>query len=87
MTKERYNFTLDRTTKNRIVQLSKESIRLTGRHLSQSEIVEMAIYKMFVDKREQLEKHYNKLKLELESVEAELMAIKQREKRSQEIEW
>lgn len=87
MVKKRHNFTLEDSAKRRLKQLSDESFRYVGRKLSQSEVIEYLVNKAFVDKRELLEKQYNKLKIELESIEAEMMACKIREKKVTNPEW
>ena len=68
MAKQRFNFTMEPSVKRRLNQLSKESYRYVGRSLSQSEVIEFLINKAFVDKKELLQRQYDRYNMSIANI-------------------
>ena len=84
MTKVKKTYTLEPAVVRKIEKLSNESYRLTGRHLSKSEVIEHVINKAFIDKKQELAKRLIDLDRQREAIVMEIENIQEKEVSAQE---
>jgi len=79
MVKIRKTYSLEPKVVRKIQKLSDESYRLTGRHLCNTEIIELLVNKAFVDKKQELAKRLYELDRQREGLVSEIESIQEKE--------
>lgn len=84
--KKRCNFLISKRAKNRLQEISDNSVKYFGRSISMSQIIEYFIDRAFLDKKNILSKEITNLRQQLISMEAEWEALNLKEKKVND-EW
>lgn len=76
--KERMNFTLETSTIAKLRQISNNSVSIIGRDCSMSQVIEIAISRLFVTREAQIRDRMLKLYKEANELEVELNNLKEK---------